>query len=661
MKSHICWHVYGLLYRAVKNVEEAVKAYKFALRLEPDSQQILRDLAYLQIQIRDYQGYIESRGLMVKSRPQIRQNWTGYAVAYHLAGNLSKAEELLTSYEDTLKGTPSRTDIEDSEARLYKNTVIAEQGDLQRALDHLESISKRNLDRTAVMEMRADYLLRLDKKAEAEKAYRALIERNNEYRLYYEQLEKALGLDRSKPENLGALADLYKSFAEKSERLDAARRIPLDFLAGEQFRQAADEYLRRMLNKGVPSTFANIKVLYNDPAKRAIVPEIVEGYLSESQSAANGSANGDESKQEKPNRFLQSVHYFLAQHYNYHLSRDLPKASKHIDMAIELDPRSVDFTMTKARIQKHLGDLETAAQTMDAARKLDERDRYINTKCAKYQLRNNQNDDALSTMSKFTRNETAGGPLGDLHEMQCMWFITEDGEAYMRQGKFALALKRFTAIADIFDTWHEDQFDFHSFSLRKGQVRAYVDMIQWEDHLRDHPFFTRVALKATKIYLSLHDDPSIAKNDGNLTLTNGASEGSNNLDKKAQKKAQRERERAEKAEQAKREDEAKKNPNKKAPDGDTKKEDPDPKGLKLVQTEKPLEVARRFLDPILEFSPRCVEAQCLGIEVFLRQSMRLLRTSLIEYGTDMSCRKATVGVEVHISGAQCRFRKSTTS
>ena len=40
MKSHICWHVYGLLYRANKNFEEAIKAYKFALKLEPESAQI---------------------------------------------------------------------------------------------------------------------------------------------------------------------------------------------------------------------------------------------------------------------------------------------------------------------------------------------------------------------------------------------------------------------------------------------------------------------------------------------------------------------------------------------------------------------------------------------------------------------------------------------
>src|ERR1700761_6482262 len=40
MKSNVCWHVYGLLYKSVKNYEESVKAYRFALKLDPDSVQI---------------------------------------------------------------------------------------------------------------------------------------------------------------------------------------------------------------------------------------------------------------------------------------------------------------------------------------------------------------------------------------------------------------------------------------------------------------------------------------------------------------------------------------------------------------------------------------------------------------------------------------------
>ena len=47
MKSHICWHVYGLLYRAEKNYDEAIKAYRFALKLEPESQPIQLSLIHI--------------------------------------------------------------------------------------------------------------------------------------------------------------------------------------------------------------------------------------------------------------------------------------------------------------------------------------------------------------------------------------------------------------------------------------------------------------------------------------------------------------------------------------------------------------------------------------------------------------------------------------
>jgi tetratricopeptide (TPR) repeat protein len=615
MKSHVCWHVYGLLWRSVKNYEEATKAYKFALKIEPDSQNILRDLAHLQCQIRDYEGYIDSRRKMMNARPSLRQNWTGLAIAYHLAGNYKEAEHILKTYEETLKQAPPKSDLEHSEAVLYRNTIIAESGDIERALEHLETILKNNLDRTAVLELRAKYLLQLGRKEEAEKAYRALLDRNTDYRAYYDGLEHALGLERTDEASVKKLTELYESYASKSERIDAPRRIPLDFLDGDAFKAAVDRYLRRMLNKGVPSTFPNIKALYTDSQKKAIVEELVLGYASGKQ--MNGSADS-KTNGETSDRFEKSVQYFLAQHYDYVLSRDLEKATEYIDRLLEQDPKNVDYNQLKARIWKHYGNTQKASDTMNYARELDLKDRYINTKCAKYQLRNNENEKALDTMSKFTRNETVGGPLGDLHDMQCMWYLLEDGEAYLRRGKLGLALKRFTAIADIFETWQEDQFDFHSFSLRKGHIRAYVDMIRWEDHLRNHPFFTRAALSAVEIYVQLYDHPDLVK------------EGHPELDKleplerkKALKKIQREQEKVKKAE-AERRAAAQAKATAKGEDGETKKEDTDPKGEKLLQTKEPLESALRFLGPLLELSPRSAEGQDLGFQVYLRRSMSLV-------------------------------------
>lgn len=57
LKSHVCWHVYGLLQRSDKKYDEAIKCYRNALKWEKDNMQILRDLSLLQIQMRDLEGY----------------------------------------------------------------------------------------------------------------------------------------------------------------------------------------------------------------------------------------------------------------------------------------------------------------------------------------------------------------------------------------------------------------------------------------------------------------------------------------------------------------------------------------------------------------------------------------------------------------------------
>ena len=230
MKSYICWHVYGILYRTSKNFDEAIKAYKFALKLEPESHQIQRDLAVLQIQMRDYAGYVQSRLNMLKARPQIRQNWTALAIAYHLEGNLEKAEHILTTYEKSLTTPPPNTDLEHSEALLYKNTIIAERGDIERALQHLETDCKHCLDRLAVLELRASYLSKLGRKDEAAKAYRALLDRNPEHIGYYKGLINALDIPADDEE---AQKAVYDEYAAKYPRSDAAKRLPLDFLTGE--------------------------------------------------------------------------------------------------------------------------------------------------------------------------------------------------------------------------------------------------------------------------------------------------------------------------------------------------------------------------------------------------------------------------------------------
>jgi peptide alpha-N-acetyltransferase len=154
-------------------------------------------------------------------------------------------------------------------------------------------------------------------------------------------------------------------------------------------------------------------------------------------------------------------------------------------------------------------------------------------------------------------------------------------------------------------------------------------MLRWEDTLRSHPFFVRAALGAIRVYIMLHDRPHLAHG----SLSNGSREGTNfegmspTDRKKALKKAKREQQKAqEKAAElaAKAKEDKAKNSQISNADGEMKKEDTDPLGNALAQTKEPLEVAMKFLIPLLELSPKKTEVQCAGFEVYFRRKKWLL-------------------------------------
>ena len=45
----------------------------------------------------------------------------------------------------------------------------------------------------------------------------------------------------------------------------------------------------------------------------------------------------------------------------------------------------------------------------------------------------------------------------------------------------------------------EDQFDFHTYCMRKMTLRAYVDLLRLEDVLRSHRFYARAASIAISV------------------------------------------------------------------------------------------------------------------------------------------------------------------
>ncbi|GAB1299121.1 N-alpha-acetyltransferase 16, NatA auxiliary subunit [Apodemus speciosus] len=488
------WHVYGLLQRSDKKYDEAIKCYRNALKLDKDNLQILRDLSLLQIQMRDLEGYRETRYQLLQLRPTQRASWIGYAIAYHLLKDYDTALKLLEEFRQTQQVPPNKIAYEYSELLLYQNQVMREANLFQESLEHIETYEKLICDKLLVEEIKGEMLLKLGRLKEASEVFKNLIYWNAENRCYYEGLEKALQL-RSLDERL----QIYEEISKQHPRAVSPRRLPLNFVPGKKFRELMDKFLRPNFSKGCPPLFTTLKSLYCNTEKLnlelidlakllasefqgssclnvislvtqpqavrllpacmvSIIQELVTNY--EASLKMNGFFSPYENGEKEPPTTLVWVQYFLAQHFDklgqYFL------ALEYINAVIASTPTLIELFYMKAKIYKHMGNLREAAQWMDEAQSLDTADRFINSKCAKYMLRANMIKEAEEMCSRFTREGTSA--MENLSEMQCMWFETECISAYQRLGRYGDALKKCHEV--------ERSLSFYMDHRKKGAANA---------------------------------------------------------------------------------------------------------------------------------------------------------------------------------------------
>ncbi|XP_075419134.1 N-alpha-acetyltransferase 16, NatA auxiliary subunit isoform X2 [Tenrec ecaudatus] len=614
VKSHVCWHVYGLLQRSDKKYDEAIKCYRNALKLDKDNLQILRDLSLLQIQMRDLEGYRETRYQLLQLRPTQRASWIGYAIAYHLLKDYDMALKLLEEFRQTQQVPPNKIDYEYSELILYQNQVMREADLFQESLEHIEAYGKQICDKLLVDEIKGEMLLKLGRLKEASEVFKNLIDRNAENWYYYEGLEKALQLS-----TLEERLQVYEEISQQHPRAMSPRRLPLNLVPGEKFRELMDKFLRAHLSKGCPPLFTTLKSLYYNAEKVSIIQELVINY--EASLKTCDFFNPYENGEKEPPTTLLWVRYFLAQHFDKLGQYSL--ALEYTNAAIASTPTLIELFYMKARIYKHIGNLKEAAKWMDEAQSLDTADRFINSKCAKYLLRANMIKEAEEMCSKFTREGTSA--MDNLNEMQCMWFQTECISAYQRLGKYGDALKKCHEVERHFFEITDDQFDFHTYCMRKMTLRAYVDLLRLEDILRRHAFYFKAARSAIEIYLKLYDNP--------LTDENKQQEiNSENLSAKELKKMLSKQRRAQK--KAKLEEERKHAERERQQKNQKKKRDEEEEeasGLteefipeRLERVENPLEEAIKFLIPLKNLVADNIDTHLLAFEIYFRKGKFLL-------------------------------------
>ncbi|KAL3676814.1 hypothetical protein R1sor_026762 [Riccia sorocarpa] len=623
LKSHVCWHVYGLLYRSDREYREAIKCYRNALRIDPENIQILRDLSLLQAQMRDTAGFVETRRQLLTIKPSHRANWIGFAIAHHSNYDAAMAVQILEAYEGTLEDDypPDNERYEHSEMLLYKVTLLEESGAPEKALAELNSKESKIVDKVGLKELRASLLVTLNRLGEAEEVYRYLLDMNPDNYGYYEGLQKCLGLslqgtDGYSPEQVDKLVELYTSLQTQYPKSSAAKRIPLDFLQGSQFVEAVKTYIEFFLSKGVPSLFSDILPLYDQRGKADVLEETI--LQIETTLKETGSLPG-RSEREPPPTLMWTL-FLLAQHYDRR--RLYQKALEKIDEAIKHTPTAIDLYLVKGRIMKHAGDRVAAAALADEARSMDLADRFINSECVKRMLQADQVDLAEKTAVLFTKD---GDQHNNLFDMQCMWYELASGDSYWRKDMLGKALKNYLAVEKHYTDMLEDQFDFHTYCLRKMTLRAYIRMLKFEDTLHSHRFFCRAAAAAIRCYLKLHDTPPKSSEREEEIAIAGLPANERKLIRQKMRKAEAKAKKA--AEEKAKEEEAlalsNAKSNKKGSQV-TKPVDDDPDGEKLLQASDPLEQGIKYCKLLQENSPGALETHLLAFEIYFRKKKILL-------------------------------------
>jgi len=619
MFSHVVWHVYGMLYRADRLYEDAMKCYQRALVNDPGNAQILKDLATLQIQRRNMTGYAETRRQLLMQKSNNRGNWLAYAIGTHLSGQHGKALGIMDSYVATETDFNKRkANYEDSEILLYRNLIIEEGGNIQQALDHLNSIEKQVVDRMGWREKKALLSLKLSKFSEAEKEYRTLLAVNIENMAYHLALRCALQLE---PENSPAhvisasssssasmscatvvyseeqrtkLSELYEQFSAQFPKAATVKRMPLDFEQGPAFVERVDAYLKNGIRKGIPSLFRDLSPLYNDKNKAKILGEMVLDFAKHLQESSKFDDKQD--APEAPSALLWTW-YYLGQHFD-HLGQ-YGEALKYAEQGLQHTPTAIDFLVLKARIYKHSGDYKQAHIVLDAGRQMDLADRYLNVKCTRYAMQVGDFDKGLETVALFLKDQD--GPLSSLFDMQVSWFANSAGDLYYRKQQWGPALRYYHNTHSFFETMIEDQFDFHGYCLRKLTLRAYIQMLRFEDDIMTHRFYRHAAKQLVRVYMTLAQARSTMSDEEKKKETEDIEA------RIVKRKEEREKEKAHKKKDKEKEGEK---------EAEKKDAIEDVDGNLLLETTDPLGEAAKYLKNLELYCPADVEAHLLAAQFY---------------------------------------------
>ena len=466
-----------------REYDQARRAYLFALKCDPTSDQTLRELVQLQVHLRDYPGFEETSRKVLMQKPSVIQNWVTMAIACCTNRNYSgclQAIESVIKFQDE-QGSKSRLKPHE-----LSEVILLALRALERQNKHAEALAFFTKHEAKIVDLQAKYDVhgriqhKLGNEVAAVANFDKLLELNSSNLNTFRKVIEAKGVilpanpnEKMSEAYQNILKGILEDYAQTFPRTNTPLRIGLRYLWGDTFRDFLDRFMRPMLIKGVPSLLMDLRELYSSPEKVAIIEAHLKG-MSESMEQEMTLRPGDDDEQDPT--VLLWLYYFLAQ--NFLFKNELTNALSFVNKAIEHTPTLLELYTLKAKIYQKLGDRKKAAALHEEARCLDTADRAINAISALYTLKTGDVERGVKIMDIFVKD---CGYDVSIHDNQTMWFEQMTGRGHYLSNNFKDALKQFRYVQLHAEHMVQDQIDYYQYSIRRFTLKSFEDLLAFAD------------------------------------------------------------------------------------------------------------------------------------------------------------------------------------
>ena len=501
-KSAVAWHFYAIFHKESGNYSQAMKSYNKALNFAPTNYNIIRDLSYMQLYLRQNDSFVETCKLGVENKPGMLINWVTLAFGYVLVKNYKSALFALNTAEKLGKESLKKNDIH--EIRLFNAMIQTQEGKYEEAMNYLIHYKSELIDKPMVYDMiiqnavkAKKYNIGLDY---CEKALNINSENINLIINYFLMKINQIDFNPKIYNDLLSISEDNKYLKQMQEILEELRKnfpkskvlnnLELSFSQNKEFEQNFENYFINQVQITIPSFFINIKFIYQlQPHKIKIIQQILDKYLSNIKSNSKVNDNLD-----LPIH-ISWVYFYAAQHYLF-LS-DLEQAINYINLAIDITPTVIEFYMVTAKIFKHSHMMNNYRLAFDKARLLDVGDRYLNAKMAKAYIRAGDIEKNLEIMKEFVSD-----PLTEdnIKFSETLWYLNECGCAYLIKKNIIRSHYCFKNVIKVILAIVKDQVDFYNFCLRKYMLKDLYHTLVFLDGIAQNKYIVQALIKIDLIY-----------------------------------------------------------------------------------------------------------------------------------------------------------------